>query len=143
MNPNHLHITTYGSRTVCNPGKPGTPPKTPVEGAIGVHSLLVHHEADTGACAVPGSILKVNPEYENHARFWGIGGAQAEPSLQSRGMPRSMIPNQGLASDKCDGWEVSHTTGRGFAGEKGKLPADYVAQNEALLGEVPEHLAEQ
>jgi len=83
--------------------------------------------------------MPINTSEENHQRFHGIGGAQAEPSLQSRGMPRSLI-KQELASDKCQGWEFSHVTGRGFAGEKGVPPKDQQRTNEAQLGQLVQRL---
>lgn len=117
-NPNYLHTTTYGSRAVCNPTKPGTPPKTPPQGTI-----------------APGSIQSVDPFSENHARFGGIGGAQYEPSLVSRGMPRSFMGRE-RASKNCEGWAMNNTTGRGFAQLKGTLPKDDMLRKEEHLGEL-------
>jgi hypothetical protein len=69
-----------------------------------------------------------------HARFCGMGGAQAIPSLMSRGVPRSMIVREPAT---VQGWELIDATGRGVMGRKGRKPKKFMLDKEEHLGEVP------
>ena len=62
-----------------------------------------------------------------------MGGAQAEPSLMSRGVPRSMIVREPA---EVEGWEWIDATGRGIMGRKGRKPKNYMLDKEEHLGEV-------